>query len=191
MDSLSLDHSVPEPLPVPEYNPVFPAISANGDRLAFVESSEDLDIWRADGPAHVHDRAGTAQVPSTRLISSTLRDTNPQYSPDGSHIAFTSSRSGTTQIWVCESDGSNPVQLTNFENAATPRWSPDSRYIAFDAPNSGSADIYVISAQGGPARRITPESSQDEIVLRKNSAGTIRLWRMRAVSGSLLLRNSE
>jgi Tol biopolymer transport system component len=128
------------------------------------------------------------------LISSTLRDTNPQYSPDGSHIAFTSSRSGTTQIWVCDSDASNPVQLTNFENAATPRWSPDGRYIAFDSPNSGSADIYVISAQGGPARRTTPESSQDDmaswshdgkwIYFESDRSGASQLWKIPSAGGS-------
>jgi dipeptidyl aminopeptidase/acylaminoacyl peptidase len=155
--------------------------------LAFVESSVDLDIWRVDGPAHVRGGIAAALLPPTRLISSTMLDTNPQYSPDGSKIAFTSSRSGTVQIWVCDSDGSNPVQVTNFDGAASPRWSPDGRYIAFDSPSAGPVGIYVIPAQGGRARRITSETSQNDmpswsrdgtwVYFESNRSGASQIWK--------------
>ena len=48
--SVGLDHRVPELLPLSGYSPLFPTISRNGSRLAFVKSSDDLDIWRVDGP---------------------------------------------------------------------------------------------------------------------------------------------
>lgn len=192
--AVGLDGTAPEPVPLPGYNPGLPAISSKGDRLAFVESSEDLDIWRVDGPARIHGRAGDAADPPARLISSTLPDTNPQYSPDGSRIAFTSTRSGTQQIWVCDSDGSNPAQLTNFENAATPRWSPDGRYITFDSPSSGSFDIYVISAQGGLVRRITSKSSADYmaswshdgkwIYFESDRSGASQVWKIPFAGGA-------
>jgi Tol biopolymer transport system component len=164
--------------------------------LAFVESTEeDLDIWRVDGPALVHDGSGSAPVPPTRWIFSTQMDTNPQYSPDGSRIAFTSSRSGTVQIWVCDSDGSDPVQLTNFEtDAATPRWSPDGRYIAFDSPTGGTGDIYVVPAEGGPVRRITAESSDENmaswsrdgkwIYFQSNRSGVFQIWKAPLAGGT-------
>jgi Tol biopolymer transport system component len=115
-------------------------------------------------------------------------DTNPQYSPDGTRIAFTSSRGGTVQIWVCDSNGADPVQLTNFEtDAATPRWSPDSRYIAFDSPTGGAADVYVVPAKGGPVRRITPESSEDDVAswshdgkwiyFESDRSGVFQIWK--------------
>jgi Tol biopolymer transport system component len=93
-------------------------------------------------------------------------DTNPQFSPDGSRIAFTSSRNGQVEIWVCDSDGSNPVQLTELNRnseGGTPRWSPDGRYLAFDSTKAGRSDIYVVPAQGGPVRRITPEASHEDM----------------------------
>ena len=48
------------------------------------------------------------------FISSTQRDGAPQFSPDGKRIAFVSERSGHTEIWVCNGDGSSPVELTSF-----------------------------------------------------------------------------
>ncbi len=192
---LALRDRVVEPLALPGYNPKSLTISPKGDRLAFAESpEEDRDIWRVDGPTLVHGRSGGAPVPPKRLISSTRMDTNPQYSPDGSRIAFTSSRSGTEQIWVCDSDGSNPVQLTNFgTDAATPRWSPDGRYIAFDALTGETSDIYVVPAQGGPVRRITPERSDEDmaswsqdgkwIYFESNRSGDFQIWKAPLAGG--------
>jgi Tol biopolymer transport system component/DNA-binding winged helix-turn-helix (wHTH) protein len=196
--SLTLTDRVLESHTLPGYNPKSLTVSAKGDRLAFAESpEEDLDIWRVDGPTLVHNKSGSAPVPPTRLVSSTRMDTNPQYSPDGSRIAFTSSRSGTLQIWVCDSDGSNPVQLTNFEtDAATPRWSPDGRYIAFDALTGGTSDIYVVSAKGGAVRRITPEHSDESmaswsqdgkwIYFESNHSGDFEIWKVSVAGGSIV-----
>jgi len=72
-------------------------------------------------------------------------------SSDGQKITFRSNRSGSFEIWTCDSDGSNPIQLTllGAPNTGTPRWSPDGRQIAFDSRKEGHADIYVINAEGG------------------------------------------
>src|SRR5262245_32942975 len=40
-------------------------------------------------------------------------DTSPKYSPDGKSILFHSTRSGDLQIWVCDSEGHNPMQLND------------------------------------------------------------------------------
>ena len=131
------------------------AISRQGDRLAYSQESRDTDIWRIG-------IAGSAGNP-TRLISSTRPDYGPQYSPDGKQIAFTSGRSGSNEIWVCDADGLNPVQLTSFAgpDVGSPRWSPDGRQIAFDSVATGNRDIFVISAEGGKPRRLTEDSSDE------------------------------
>jgi len=135
-----------------------PSLSRQGGRLAFAQQVSDTNIWRLRGPGF----KGPSSSP-TKFISSTRSDDAPQFSPDGKRIVFRSTRSGTAEIWVCDSEGSNPVQVTSFggPDVGTPRWSPDGRRIAFDCIKEGPRDIYVISAEGGAPRRLTTESSGD------------------------------
>jgi Tol biopolymer transport system component len=44
---------------------------------------------------------------------------SPRFFPDGKRIAFASTRSGSPEIWVCASDGTNPIQLTYFNGPQT------------------------------------------------------------------------
>ena len=58
-------------------------------------------------------------------------------------IAFASSRSGTTQVWVVNVDGSQPRQVTNIpEGACQPDWSPDGKLIVFISPCEKNEDQY-------------------------------------------------
>ena len=61
-----------------------------------------------------------------------------------------------SQIWVADSDGKNPFQLTNFGGplTGTPRWSPDGLWVAFDSRPEGQPDIFVIASEGDE-RRLT------------------------------------
>jgi Tol biopolymer transport system component len=91
-------------------------------------------------------------------------DSGPQFSPDGSKIAFESARSGHYEVWMCRSDGSGLVQLTHFNSVSgTPRWSPDGQQIVFDSLNAGNVDVFVVDSQGGQPRRLTPEASIEAV----------------------------
>ena len=119
-----------------------PAISRRGHRLAYSSFSFHSSIWRiaAPGGSKARDEKSAGSVNgNTPFIYSTRDDSSPQFSPDGKRIAFMSNRSGNLEIWVCDSDGSSPVQLTSFRgpNVSTPRWSPDGGRIAFDSDAEG------------------------------------------------------
>jgi len=106
-----------------------------------------------------------------------------------------SSRSGACEIWMCASDGSNPVLLTAFGGPIIfgPKWSPDGQNIAFTAVRAGSVDVYVVSANGGIPRRLTshpladkwPSWSRDGQSLYFNSMrnGRDDIWKMPAKGG--------
>jgi Tol biopolymer transport system component/DNA-binding winged helix-turn-helix (wHTH) protein len=185
---------VPVLLPTPGHGAGPFSIALNGERLAFSRGSFDLDIWRMPGPAGT-DRQANADGQSH--ISTTMLDSNPQYSPDGKRIAFTSTRSGELHIWVADADGSNAVQVTaSTATNGTPRWSPDGRSIAYDSTDSGKGDIYVIPAGGGPARRVTPEDSHEHvpswsrdgrwIYFESDRTGEFQLWKAEFPTGALV-----
>jgi Tol biopolymer transport system component len=119
-------------------NSAWAAVSPKGNRLVFSRTMSDSNIWRL--PLETETRSREPE----RFISSTLDDTAAQYSPDGRKVVFTSARSGAIEIWVCDSDGSNPVQLTSFGRGMTgsPHWSPDSKQIVFDGNAEGQFEIY-------------------------------------------------
>lgn len=121
-----------------------PSVSRQGNRLTYMLSTSDSNIWRIEISNHkaLADSA-------IRLISSTLPDYSPDFSPDGKKIVFGSTRSGSTEIWLTEGDGSNPLQLTSIGGPTTgsPRFSPDNRRIVFDSRPEGNADIFIIHTE--------------------------------------------
>ncbi len=168
-----------------------PAVSRQGDRLAYAVNRSDTNIWRID----LRSPGQNPGIPA-RLIGSTREEESPAYSPDGKRIAFMSTRSGAYEIWVCASDGSNPVQVTAFGGpiVSAPKWSPDGQNIAFHAAPAGNEDLYVVSANGGPPRRMTthpradawPYWSRDGQSLYFKStrpSGWAEIWKMPAKGG--------
>jgi Tol biopolymer transport system component len=125
-----------------------PAVAPQGHRLAYEHFFQDTNIWAAP----VGDRKAALE----KRVPSSGREVFPQYSPDGKKMAFHSDRGGTVQVWTCNVDGSDCVQLTSMAGTTqgTARWSPDGRQISFDSNASGS-HVYTIKAEGGEPRQMT------------------------------------
>jgi serine/threonine protein kinase len=177
----------PRPLATGE-NGSEPAVSRHGNRLVYSVQQEDSDIWRID-------LAGRgASLSEEKIIASTRSDITPQYSPDGSKIAFSSERSGHSEIWMCDSDGANPAQVTSLGTfSGTPRWFPDGRRLVFDSQKDGQADLYVIDTAGGAPRRLTDDPSADvvpsvsadggSILFASTRTGRFEIWQVPAEGG--------
>lgn len=82
----------------------------------------------------------------------------PQWSHDGTKIAFTSDRDGDPEIYVMNSDGSNPRRLTNAPGRdAHPFFSYDASRIIFQSPRANGVDtnIYVMNSDGSNVVKLT------------------------------------
>jgi Tol biopolymer transport system component/tRNA A-37 threonylcarbamoyl transferase component Bud32 len=160
------------------------ALSRQGDRLAYVQSVTDFNIWR------LQTSPGRDRRPD-RVVGSTRLDTSPQYSPDGTRIAYASDRSGSFEIWVSDASGANASQLTHIGRGSvgSPAWSPDGKRIAFDARPERSPDIFVINADGGTPLRVTTELTREVIpswsrdgqwlYFASDRSGEFRIWKVR------------
>jgi len=167
-----------------------PTVSARGDELAFSSSSSySLNIWRRD---LLHPEASAVE-----LIPSTREQYDPQYSPDGKRIAFTSERTGVQGVWVSKDDGSNLVQISNpHDVSGSPQWSPDGKKIAFDSRLLDRWEIYVADvAERNPRKLVTnissvyrPHWSRDGrwIYFRSYEAGRTGIYRCPASGGDAI-----
>jgi dipeptidyl aminopeptidase/acylaminoacyl peptidase len=150
-----------------------------------------VNIWRLDTPAP----GGPASSSQVVSFSSTRSDFNPAFSPEGRRVAFGSSRSGKSEVWLADLDASNAVQLTSMSapRTGTPGWSPDGQTIAFDSNLEGQYEIYTIPASGGKPRRLTSHPANDHvpsfsrdgkwIYFSSNRSGDFQIWKVPSSGG--------
>jgi len=166
----------------------FPAISAKARRLAYTWLIARINTWRYD----------TRTRERRALIDSTYATEMPQYSPDGRKIAFQTNRSGDWEVWTCDTEGANCVQLTAFggPQCGAPTWSPDSKMLALDSRGEGNSEIYVMDADGGRPRNITNSPANDLlpswsgdgrwIYFTSDRSGHDEIWRIPRDGGQAL-----
>jgi Tol biopolymer transport system component len=180
-----------EPLPWSGAGASYAAIAPARRRLAFTRAVRNTNIWQLS-----LERPDRASPGLRKLASSSFREVFPQYSPDGTRLAFHSNRGGSVQIWTADADGARPVQVTSMDAMATtgsPRWSPDGQWIAFDSNAGGHIHIYVIGAEGGRPRALTSGASENFVstwsrdgrwvYFTSNRTGAPQIWRILSAGG--------
>ena len=176
--------ALPETLPFGE-GATSVCVSATG-RLVYSREVRDSNIWKLD--------LGSPAAP-VRLIASTADDHTPAYSPDGSKVAFASTRTGTEEVWIADADGSNQLQLTSMNGPSTtnPQFSPDGRTLVFNTRKNGLSDLYLLDLASGTTKPLTqtpldegqPRWSRDgkQIYFFRSSPEERQIWRMPATGG--------
>jgi TolB protein len=117
-------------------------------RLAIYYNSYKLnnpDVWYhnlATGQRHVVAHYSGSNI-------------SPAASPDGSKVAMILSRSGSPNVWVCNTDGADLKRLTTSSEDSSPCWSPDGQWICFATKIAERRMLAKVPAGGGAMQRIS------------------------------------
>jgi len=124
-------------------------------RITFSNLQEACGVsWSPDGSRLVFGRGDALFVINVDGTGEQKLADNvagsPSWSPDGSRIAFNSARSGTNQLWLIQSDGQSPQQLTSDPVGVygQPVWSPGGEEIVFDYGGVDLPTLYKLQADG-------------------------------------------
>ena len=134
--------------------------SPDGTRLTFglvlqSPGQGDVDVYTA-----ALDGTDQQQVAGSLGLS---HEEAPAWSPDGKHIAFTSTRDKNQEVYVAETSGANLRRLTHDPALdAHPCWSPDGRRIAFATARWGDFELAVMDADGTSLVRLTESRGLDD-----------------------------
>ena len=131
------------------------AVRAQGTRLLRHPTiSHEAIAFEYGGDLWTVARAGGT---ARRLTSTPEMETNPQFSPDGSMIAFSHAMGANTDVYVVPAAGGEPTRLTFYPGINRVRgWSPDGRRVVFgtdrtSVPQASFLRLYSVSRDGGPA----------------------------------------
>jgi Tol biopolymer transport system component len=191
--------------------------SPDGLKLIFdalPESSHGFDSPRTPRNIWVINADGSGQTPLLQLTN--LTDVNassfdPNWSPDGSEVAFSSSRAldgsdaananGTVNIWVMKADGTDVGPLTKLTAAGADcvaaSWSPDGTKLALecaralDGSDSANANltvnIWVVNADGTgaiPLTNLTAAGASSHDIAWSPDGSKLAFDSLRAIDGS-------
>ena len=155
-----------------------PSWSPDGTKIAFtkygdsnckdgIPISGDAEIWVmnvSDGVATQLTGRDSSTEPACvnqqpQTYSTVFHATHPEWSPDGTKIAYTGGRGGSgTAVWVMDADGTNETRLTSVPGySRQPSWSHDGTQIAYStyAGTGFGTEIWIIDADGTNPQRIT------------------------------------
>ncbi len=106
-------------------------VSPDAKRVAYTISSAVMTAEKSEFVSQIW-LARTDGSDAVQLTYAEKSSDNPQWSPDGSMLAFTSSRSGKSNLYVLRVVGGESEQLTDVKSAVGSfAWSPDGKRIAF------------------------------------------------------------
>ena len=167
-----------------------PATAQRSNRLVFSRSLGELNIWSLalDEAGRAKGKAVSA-FPNAAARPGARTEVCPAFSPDGAKFAFQSTRSGSNQVWVCRSNGSDCSQVTWFvgRHAGSPAWSPNGNWLTFDGSEPGGSAIYVVRPDGGELKKVAdgvvPRWSRDGEWIYYSRSRPQQLYRVARTGG--------
>jgi TolB protein len=139
----------------------YPVFSPDGRTVLYVKLKFD------DNGDPVYGQLWTVDVKSGRTtqltFDDTIKDQTPDWSPDGTRIAYNAITDGDDDIWIMNADGSDQQNLTEAANATEfgTSFSPDGQWIAFtgmDGPVPAGERYVQVMRTDGSQRRVLVET---------------------------------
>ena len=128
----------------------------DGDRVSYFATTAGGSV----GSLVVSVKTGLV----TPLVPSETQVLLGSPSPDGSHVGYFVIDRGKVTVWVADSAGGNPRQLTTegFESLAQfHEWSPDGKELLYESQRTGTTDLWVAPIDGGKPRQLTRDVRND------------------------------
>jgi len=133
------------------------------------------------------ERANLAQL--RKVMDDTAVATEPAFSPDGSRIAFTSTRDGQPEIYVMDADGTSAGRLTNSPGAdGDASFTADGQSVVFHSQRTGHRQIFLQPITSSDAVQLTQEPADNSqptvspdgetIAFVSNREGNNHIWLM-------------
>ncbi len=133
------------------------------------------------------ERANLAQL--RKIMDDTAVATEPAFSPDGSRIAFTSTRDGQPEIYIMDADGTGAGRLTNSPGAdGDASFTADGQAVVFHSQRTGHRQIFLQPITSSDAVQLTQEPADNSqptvspdgetIAFVSNREGNNHIWLM-------------
>ena len=141
-------------------------------------SFEGGDIWNVD----------VASGAESMIVENAF---NPAFSPDGKSVAYDASRSGPRRIWMSDSSGHNPQQISTDVSEEVghvrPRWSTDGKRIVFQNIERTKFNIRTVEIDGRKMAWVTNDlnnnlnpvwsRSGEYVYFSSDRGGGYNIWR--------------
>jgi Tol biopolymer transport system component len=146
---------------------MYVSVSAD-DRVAYVPFWHDTFLFAVD-----------LMTGKRRQLTSHTKDNfGARFSPDGQTLAYHSTHTGTSEIWLHYLDGQQETRITDHESwDLYPDWSPDGRHLVFVSDRQDSRyKIFIVNSDGGGERLLIDQPISFYSPLLPVNANLVSRW---------------
>lgn len=182
-------------------SPVLHRVNVNGGGLINVAGTatgfegsmdQDFNVYTSLADGNISRiTSGTAFA-----LTSSGDDFRPCVTPDGTRIAFVSSRDGNNEIYTMDGAGAGQTNVSSDAGGDTfPAISQDGTKVVFSSSRDGNGEIYIVDFNGANLTRLTNDAGDDttpaftpdgtQVIFSSNRSGVYQIYSMDTVGGNV------